>query len=380
MLKLFRRHIHNDCRKIDLFIFLTGFARAFIEIFMPVLLYKMGFSVKEILLYYVVISLASAVAVPLLTKLARHTSIKLVLALAPITFCATFLALEHVPHTTWTIALIAILHMLFRKSYWIPRHYLVLNKNKKKDMTTRSKWFTILETVSGMIATFMGAVVIDIYGITAGILFAGTVFFLGCMPAWRVKVQSDHHKKDNYRRILRRIPKRSLLVLALVEFRWIAGLLFPLYIFINIEDELTFIGSFQVLIGMASIVAVYCYGHIMDKLKSDLMRFAALGLAMVFLLKLNVFSPIWFLGIALLEGLFSRFYQTSYVRNVYALGKDYNAREYQSFYLVFTSVVAAVLLGSFYLLNLDLVVVLYVCVLGAALSGLVDFDDGRGGY
>jgi hypothetical protein len=226
----------------------------------------------------------------------------------------------------------------------------------------------------------MGAVVIDTYGMTAGILFASSIFLMGCVPLWCTKVQSDHYRKDNFRSILHRIPKRSLLVIALIEFEWLAGVLFPLYAFVYIQSNLKFIGGFQVLIGLASMVAIYFYGKIMDKKKSDLLRFAALGLALTFVLKLNIVVPLLFISVALLEGLFSKFYRTSYVRDIYALGKDFNASEYQEFYLIFESVVNIVIVGTICLLQLDLVVVLYVCAFATAISGLLHFNDGRGGY
>ncbi|MCL2869853.1 hypothetical protein FWF48_03555 [Candidatus Saccharibacteria bacterium] len=95
---------------------------------------------------------------------------------------------------------------------------------------------------------------------------------------------------------------------------------------------------------------------------------------------MNVTAILPLMIIAFAEGIFMRMWVTSYTRNYYALGKDYNESEYQEFYLIVTCAadvsifVIALLLGS----NLSLV--LYLCALGVVLSGLIKFNVGRDGY
>ncbi|MCL2869854.1 MFS transporter [Candidatus Saccharibacteria bacterium] len=257
--------LSTDSDKLYLFDFLTMFAKSFIEIFAPLLLYKLGFSVPMILIYFLIRSSTCLIMTPLMTRLSRHIGFKKVLMITPPIFFIAYLMMVLTPINFVSLALFGVLYGIYTIAYWTPRHYFILNSSRKNEMTTRSKWFTILETVAGMIATFAGALVIDNYGMVAGIIFAGVVLALGCLPMLFMHVKTEHYRRDKFSSILRRIPKSSLAVLYLGEFKSVANTLFPLYLFIFVSQHLQFIAGFEVMIGLASILVIYVYGWLMDK-------------------------------------------------------------------------------------------------------------------
>lgn len=51
----------NNKKIFDTYVFISTFSRCLIETFIPVILYKFGFSIKELLLYFLVFQITSLI-------------------------------------------------------------------------------------------------------------------------------------------------------------------------------------------------------------------------------------------------------------------------------------------------------------------------------
>ena len=51
----------SNQKKFSLYVFLSTFARNLIEVFIPIILYKYGYSLKEVILYYLFVNLFSLI-------------------------------------------------------------------------------------------------------------------------------------------------------------------------------------------------------------------------------------------------------------------------------------------------------------------------------
>ena len=47
----------SNQNKFNLYVFLSTFSRNLIEVFIPIILYKFGYSLKEVILYYLIVNL-----------------------------------------------------------------------------------------------------------------------------------------------------------------------------------------------------------------------------------------------------------------------------------------------------------------------------------
>ena len=70
LLEILTNTIDKNQRRYNIFVFLSTFARQLIELFIPIILYKAWFTIKDIVLYYFCISLFSFVLAPIVIKLA----------------------------------------------------------------------------------------------------------------------------------------------------------------------------------------------------------------------------------------------------------------------------------------------------------------------
>ena len=76
----------SNIKRYNIFILLSTLARNIVEIFSSVLLYKMGYSLKEILLFYSIVYLIGAIISTIVIYLTKIVKPKYILILSSIIF------------------------------------------------------------------------------------------------------------------------------------------------------------------------------------------------------------------------------------------------------------------------------------------------------
>jgi hypothetical protein len=232
-------------------------------------------------------------------------------------------------------------------------------------------------------ASYFGALLMDQLKTELFLVIVLFFYMISIIPLFRLIKEKKVERNDaihEIKNILTNIPKQSIWFLIFAQFRVVSKYIFPLYLFIYIKSNYEYIGIFNVAVGIASMFFVYIYSRRMDKKKKDYLLLSGVLSCIVWLLKLNIVATSLLLVIGLMEGLVERMYETSFNRNLYALGKHYNALDYavvveglQNFVRIF------IVFFIFFLIN-DLKLSLYITAFILMITGLIGFDDGKGGY
>jgi hypothetical protein len=183
---------------------------------------------------------------------------------------------------------------------------------------------------------------------------------------------------DNYvndtTNIIKSIPKRNIIYALLDQFRVMGTFFYALYIYIYVSNNIEYIGIFNVIVGIASIVFIYLFSKRIDKSKNSYIVLSALFVMIVWFLRLNVLNSIYLLFIAVLQGISEKMYEVSNGRNTYLLGKKYNTINYvmvmEGIYNVGRIVICLI---GFFIIK-DIKIFLYLCGIMIFVSGLVGFN------
>ena len=116
----------TDIKRYNIFILLSTMARNVVEIFSSVLLYKFGYSIREILLFFTILYLVGAITSVLTIYLTRIIKPKCILIIYSIIFSGSFYFMSVMNKTFINLIIFSIIYGIGCYTYHSLRHYLAI--------------------------------------------------------------------------------------------------------------------------------------------------------------------------------------------------------------------------------------------------------------
>ena len=102
----------SNIKRYNIFILLSTLARNIVEVFSSVLLYKMGYSLKEILLFYSLVYLTGAITSTIVIYLTKIIKPKYILIVSSIIFSGSFYYMSIMDKTFTNLIIFSIIYGL----------------------------------------------------------------------------------------------------------------------------------------------------------------------------------------------------------------------------------------------------------------------------
>ena len=363
----------DNNKKFSISSFVTFFAKTMIEVFIPIILFNRGFSIKEILTYMSFQYFFSIIITYLIPKIDDLIKYKGLIIINTIFFIVTYLFLFNMNNSILNLALLALFHTIHTTIFWILRHIYMIKIYPMNNLSKSVGNILIITELAFLISSYIGAFILEKYNNMILVIISGILLTIGNIILIFTKIE-DVNTKINFS-ILKSIPKRNILFFILEQFKVIAAFIFPLYLTIYLKVDYKFIGLFNILISISSIIFIFVFSRIINKKKKSYLFITALMYSILWILKININIKTIILVIALLEGIVSKLYQTSVTRFLYALGKHYDTLDYVTITEILFNVIRLLITLIIILLIDDLKIILYICTVGLFLTGLVKFND-----
>ena len=371
----------KNFKKFNIFVFISGFARSLIEIFIPLYLYKKGMTFNNILIYYLFINIFSVISSVILLKLGKKTKYRNFLILSSIFFITTYYLLNNYQNTLFFIITLALCYSVYRRSYWMAKRYYSIKYQEKRKTGEASAWITISGELAGLLSSLVGGIFLDSQKFITLATLSLILMLISIIPLFKIKEKKEPPiKKEEKNKIIKQIPPQNYIILFLYESTFYISLLFPLYLYIYVDNTYTFVGIINLLIGLSSIFFVWKFGKKMDKNKKDYLRLATIILCTLYFAKLCTTNVTIIAVIALLEGYLSKIHTTSYSRDIWFLGKNFNPEAYNFILETITNIGRLIIIIMFLLLGFNIKQVLFISIVIFFISSFFKFDDGKGGY
>lgn len=368
----------SNLKKFNIFVFITSFAKGLIEVFIPLILYDKGFTIKDILLFLIIKhALCTLLSFP--TKFYKDASCSFLMVTSSIFFSITYIYLNFLKDSIFSLITLAILSSLYASFYWTVRHVYALRIIDDKKATDNTSSYQIFTLVGLLLSTFIGAEIIEHFGYLVLSIIVLIIMNLSILPLLKMKTY-DTKTPETMKEIATSYPLKNFIFTFIDQFRSIAIYLFPLYVYLYIKRKFTYLGVVNIICGISSIIYIYYLAKKMDKNKKDYLKLSSILLAITFLIKLNVKGSIIFLIVVFFEGIFKSSLDTIVQRNTYAYGKNYNSISYIGFSETIINLSKVLILLVFYLTNIDLKLLLLLSVLTIFLNSFIGFNDGKFGY
>lgn len=366
--------MNKNTRYFNTYIFLTTFARQLLEVFIGTFLYKMGFSLQAVLLYYVlVMGFSIIIAIPCFHMCKKHSN-RLLSIIGIISLFALQVILDTMSKKTFYLYIIAFLYALYRRAYWIARRYYTLQVvDDKKNIGKKYSIISIVNQLGTIIASYIGALLLQYFSIS--IITKISFILLGISTFFLYKLEFKSEKNDTKLDLIesiKNIPISSIICISCYTLQEIIKYLFPLFVIIYVKDTYTAVGLISILTTISSLVFTYIYGRLINK-KKNYLKLSVLLYVLLQALRINTKGVILIL-VTILIGFATKMYEQSFQKEHILLSKDYELNNYNYVFETIQNLARFIVMLSLYLFISDVKIMLYITILIISLSSLITFS------
>lgn len=369
----------SDLKKYNIFIFITSFAKLLVEIFIPLILYNMSFTIKEIILFLILKYSFCLLFIPVGYFIGKKYSVSTLMILSSIIFSITYIYLSQINKNLTSLIILSILYSSYLMFYWLGRHMYGLSIIEDKKTTDNVSLYNIFTILGGLFSPFIGSYIIEKTSTLTLSTIVLVLMIISIIPLTKIK-KIKLNSNTQIKHIIKSFPKTNYIFNTLDQLRYILYTVLPLWIYINIKSKYSYIGILNIITGLGSIIYIYLLSKKMDKNKKDYLSLSLLIMGIIYLLKITITSNLAYLIITLFEGITKSSLDTITLRNTYVYQKNYCITSYIIFTEIINNIARTLFLIIFYIFNVPLKTMLLICILGIFLNVFVKYDDGKYGY
>ena len=254
----------NKYIKFNVFSFLSAFSRALIETFVSLYLFKNGFGLTNILLFYIIEHLFAALISIGYVKLGEKRGYSIVMYIGILFFIVFQFLLVSPTNSLSYIILLSLIYALYRRGYWVARRFYIINIMPKRNTTESFSILVVMAQIASILAGYVGAIFLDDFSVTDLTILSSILLLISVLPLTRIKYKNTNTKIELIKN-LKKYDKRNYLAFSIFELRSLVEFLFPIYIAIYIQSSYVFAGTVNAVTNLAIIIFVLVYGKVIKK-------------------------------------------------------------------------------------------------------------------
>ena len=353
----------TNIKRYNIFILLSTIARNIVEVFSSVLLYKQGYSFREILLFFAILYFIGALTSIVVIYLTKIINVKYILIISSIIFSGSFYYMSVMDKTFANLIIFSIIYGVGCYSYHSLRHYFAIkaiDDNKRNEIGNILIYSNIGIIIASIIFSYIQSKVSTLaLAILVILLSVGAI-----IPLFKLNI-----KEDNSDIKYKSLPRNKVLFFFLEQAKVINLTLQPLYLYLFINDRIEYIGIFNVVIGVSSCIFIYFFVRKINDKKY--FKYLNIIFCLFLFLKLNITNKYLILLIGLFEGLGIKMFEVVSAENIYNIKKDANVKGYLIITESIFCLVRCVFCLIAYLIN-DIKIILYISIFLIFLVGFVN--------
>ena len=352
----------SNIKRYNIFILLSTLARNIVEIFSSVLLYKMGYSLKEILLFYSIVYLIGAIISTIVIYLTKIVKPKYILILSSIIFSGSFYYMSIMSKTFINLIIFSIIYGMGAYTYHTIRHYYAIksmNNHERKEIGSILIYTNIAMVISSILGTYVEAklsrLILAIMVIVISILAIIPIF------KYEDTINDKEVKID-------KIEKNKFLFFVCEQAKVINLSLQPLYLFLFVNNTISYVGIFNIVMGISSCIFIYFFVRKVDDKKY--FKYLNILFCIILILKLNISNKYLVLVIALFEGLGIKIFEIVSSENIYNIKSTTNIKGYLLIVEIIFCLVRSIMCLMGYFIN-NIKIILYLTIIFIFMIGFI---------
>lgn len=361
----------GNIKKFNIYVFLSTFSRNLIEVFIPMILYKSGYDLKKVILYYFFVNFFSLILAYPCFKFARKRDYKILSFIGVVAFLIMQVMLNKVVVGLIYILTLAFSFALYRRCYWISRRHYNLNVIGNKNIAVSYSIISIINQIGVIISAYIGSLLLDFISIKALTIISILLFIISIIPLYFIETKKEkEHKKIELFKTLEKISTKKAYVFGAYELLNVVKFLFPLYIAIYVKNTYQAVGLLNLFTNLATLAFAYLYGKKING-KKNFIGLSVFLVVLVYIFKANTTTAVLVI-ISFLEGIVTKMLEISLNSDFYKLSKSFEYEEYNFAYEFMQNFMRTIVTLILILFVKDLKVMIYVTLAFIAIIPIVN--------
>lgn len=345
--------------KYNIFLLISTLSRNLVEVFNIALLYKLNYSIKEIFLYYTIFFLFSTIVNIITIYLTNYIKSKYILIFSNLLFCYSYYFLNNMTHNLKNLIIFSVISSVSSYTYHAIRHYFALRytDNSNKEIGN----IAIFSFIGIIISSYLGPFLTEKYNFSITIIIMLIFSLISLIPLLLIK---DTTIKEKIIKI--KLHRNRKMFFIFEQSKVLFLLIQPLFLYLYVSKNLKYIGIFNVINCIASIIFIY---YLVRKINiNKYFKYLNILLIITLILKLNILNKYFILVFAFFEGLFIKVYEVTSMKNLYQVKTD-NIKSYLIKVEIIFCLVRSLFMFIFYLFIKDIKITLYILLIFIFISG-----------
>ena len=284
-------------------------ALSLVSVFIPILLLDLGYSVGEIIVYYLVYHVLDTPLNFLARKLVVNWGARVVIILATAFAIIFFVALSQFSADWEFLMLLALFAALYDAFYWVAHLFLFIEANDDDgDSGEETSFLYIARRFGSLLGPAVGGLILIFAGQDALLVASAVIFGISILPLLGAAHLPDKPTKPvlKFREFFKDLPeKRNYLYTSLQAIHDSTELiLWPLFIFI-VFGTIESVAALPIIVSISAILFSYFAGRFDKHTRDNLIIIGAGLIAMVWVMRILVSEPLLLYLSVFLVGLFS---------------------------------------------------------------------------
>jgi len=318
--------LHSDFGKFDFSIWLHVFARSLIVVFIPIFLLQMGFSLREVLIYYLIYHICDVPLNFVAKLMVEWRGARQVIMMGVFCLIGYFIVLFNLSSGAWGfLVLMAFLSALYDSFFFVAHIYFFMEcSHKQKDFAKKTSVLYIVQRIAGIMAPFLGAVVLLLTNQKVLIIVAVVMLMLSLVPLYQIRDIKDKPTKINKRFFTSWKMVRDYISLGFfgihAAMEWVIWPMFIYLIFKTVES----VAVLPIIVSLTSIVFIYFSSKIHKKDRLKMIALGSVLIGITWTLRIFVPNNIFYYVTVFLMGLFSVLITLPLDSNIFERGESSN--------------------------------------------------------
>lgn len=347
---------------------IDGFAGGLIGIFIPIYFLNLGFSVKDIFLFFIVNNLAVLFFFFLAASFAKKFGIFKTL-FAHWTFKIIELFLVYSVGQSYPIFYaVSVASALDIAFYWFGLHVIFAKSADKEKMGAHVSNLIALPAMIGLIAPLTGGLIAALLGFKVLIIIASLVYLVSLIPLLFIEnVPVDVRiSYSGVLRLFRGYKKYFKAEIFLNLIGEIEGYMLPIFMYLAFKDVLS-VAALAAYLGLGAAIFTMFIGRISDKVdKKKILRIGAVIASLLWVCRYFADSQIQFFVLSVLVGFFGVLISVPFNSILYKNAKESHVEDF----IIFREIPVSIGRVAIYSIGLLLVSNIKLSFLVAAVSYL----------